>query len=470
MYYHSFRQPTSPLSRRLQTHFGSQPVLSATPHYAKLVEYERVKNQDVTIKAILELTGDIAVGYIGSVGHPNPQVDEWLQRNLHYLEWERGHTFLEMFRDWFITSLWAGFSVAEALYTPKEDGLAWLDDVMVYHPRSIRICPDRRGRLVDGQPTYTGFSSGFWQDTHEGPKKIPLWKVAWIAHHQEFGNYYGRSFLEPVYRWHLIGEMISDMMVDAMDRFGSPWVVIKFQNGVINQKIVDPATGTERNLTIQEALERQVEEVKMGGRNVMLMGFNDPQMKPEVDVITTGNNFGKSFIDVINFCDAKKMQTFMIPFGLIDYDTNQESTNIERQAELFFRGVRVKAEQAMRRFLGQTFHRLIQINFPGVTEPPTLALRDLVRPEDRVALMQMVTGLSRLGYLNPTEVEDWQMVRDWVAATKRNMEAGDLQFINDTVVSPLVNKNGGRTPEGTSANPRRGRPVGTSRPQDEPRE
>jgi hypothetical protein len=460
-----FRQPVNPLSRRLREQIGSHSVMYATPHYIKLLEYERMRNQDVAIKAALDLTANIAVGYIGAVGHPDRKVDEWMQENLHFLEWEQGTTFLELFHDWFITSLWAGFSVAENMFVLGEDGRVWLSDVMTYHPRSIRICPDKKGRLVDGQPTYMGMiTSGFWQDTREGPKKIPMWKVSWLAHQQEFGNYYGRSYLESVYRWHLIADMIGDMMVDAMDRFGSPWVVIKFPNGLSNQKVVDPATGLERQMTIQEALEHQVEEVKVGGRNVMLMGYNDPQMKPDVDVITTGNNFGKTFIEVLNFCDAKKMQSFMVPFGLIDYNTTQRSANLERQAELFFRGVRVKAEQAMRSFLGQTFHRLIQINFPGVKEPPTLTLRDLVRPEDRVALMQMVTGLSKHGYLNPTDEDDWQMVRDWVAATKRRMHKADTQFIKDTVISPLQNKSSG---EGTQ--PRRGRPVGTSRPQDEPR-
>lgn len=462
------RQPVSPLSRRLLTHFGANvpSSLNLPPQINRLVEYERVKNQDITVKAALDLVTDMAVGYIGTVGHPRPKVDEWLQQNLHYLEWEKGTTFLELFRHWFYTSLWAGFSVAENLYVRGEDGRIWLDDVVTYHPRSIRICPDQQGRLTDGQPTQTGIVSGIWQYTHLGPKRIPLWKVTWIAHQGEFGNYYGRSFLEPVYRWHVIEEMVSDMMVDALDRFGNPWVVMKFLNGLTNQKMLDPNTGQERQMTVQESLERQLEEFKLGGKNVMLMGYNDPQSQPQVDVITTGNNFGHTFIEVISFCDAKKLQSFMIPFGLFDYDTNQESTNIERQAELFFRSVRVKAEQAMKRFLGQTIHRMIKINFPEVTEPPTLVVRDLVRPEDRVALMQMVSGLSRYGYLNPTEEEDWQMVRDWVAATKRRMQQADKSFIEDTVISPLANKNkSGEAKVGRG----RGRPIGTSKPQQKPR-
>ena len=465
----SDRLPISPNSRRLRAHLGAHDLYYTNPHYAKLQEYERIKETDVTIKSALDLAADIASGYFAGIGHPNPEVDAWIQENLHFLEWERGQTFLDLFRQWFRTSLWAGFALAENMFVLGSDGRAWLEDVLTYQPRSIQIRPDRRGRLTEGNPSYSGQYSGFWQNTHLGPKNIPAWKVSWIAHNSEFGNYYGKSYLEPVYRWHVIEEMVGDMMVDALDRFGSPWVVVKFQNGYTTQRMVDPATGQERAMTVQEALEHQVQEVKLGGRNVMLLGYNDPTMKPEVDVITTGNNVGTTFVDVINFCDAKKLMAFMIPFGLVSYESKQDSSNIERQSELFYRGIRMKGEQAMKRFLGQTFHRLVKINFPGVVEPPTLAMRDLVRPEDRVALMQMVSGMTNLGYLNPTEEQDWQTVRDWVSATKRRMELGDRQFIEDTVVQPLVRRGQPTSPSSTSGDGKPGRPPGTAKPQDNPR-
>lgn len=449
--------PVSVNSRLWREQFGSglYNAVAPLPPPVRLREYERMKDQDVTIRFALDFTADLAAGYVAGLRHPDPEVDRWLQDNLAYLRWERGVDYVNLFREWFRVSLWAGFAVGEVLYRLGPDGRVWLDDLVVYHPATILIKLNRKGRIAEGDRAADGTPCGFWQQSGAGPAAhLPLWKVAWMAHNVEFGNYYGKSLLDTAHRWFLIERVVTDMMVDALDLFGNPWVAIQFHDGLTQERKTDPNTGQERQMSVRELIEAQVEENKMGGRNVLLLGYTDPQMKPEVQVLTTGNNVGGTFIDVIQFCDARKLQSFLMPFSLINYEGEQDSRSVERQVELFYRGVRARAAQAIERFIAQTFLRLVRLNFQNDRLPaPRAEIREVVRPEDRVSMMQMVSGLTRMGYFNPNDEEDWQAVRSWVAMCQRSMESGDRQFIQQLFARP----------------PAGGRPPGSSRPQDAPR-
>lgn len=431
------------------SYFRTSPLPSQ-----RLREYTRMKDQDVTLKFALDFTSDLATSYLVGIRHPDPEVNDWLQGNLDFLRWEMGKDFPSIFREWFRVSLWAGFCVGENLYRLNRDGRVWLEDVVIYEPSSILIKPDKRGRLTEGGTAEDGSPCGFWQMTSRGPVHLPLWKVCWISHNAEFGNYYGRSFLDPAYRWYLIEQVVTDMMVDALDHFGHPLVALKFHEGLTQERKVDPNTGQERAMTVREVLEAQIEENRIGGRNVLLLGYTDPQMQPDVKVLSTGNNVGSTFMEVIQFCDAKKLQSFLMPFALVGYKGEQDTRSVERQVELFYRGVRSKAQRAYDHFVAQTWLRLMRINFPDRDlPPPELELREVLRPEDRVSMMQMVSGLTRLGYLNPNQEQDWQAVRNWVNMVQREFSAVDREFIEQVTQSPGA-----------------GRPSGTSKPQDEPRE
>jgi hypothetical protein len=77
--------------------------------------------------------------------------------------------------------------------------------------------------------------------------------------------------------------------------------------------------------------------------------------------------------------------------------------------------------------------------------------------------MQMVKGLTDTGYLNPTNPQDWDMVRQMVRLSDRKMDADDLRFIQQVVINPLLPKPGAdETGKGGTGG--RGRPTGNSMP------
>lgn len=461
--YSPVRPPSSPTSRILRKQQGSQPLIHFLPSYKKLEAFETMSREDSTIKFGLEAVLEIICGFFGQVTHSDKAINEYLQANLLFLEWDKQTTFIELYKNYMRSTLWAGFAVAENIFVlDKETGLPYLEDVVTYHPNSIQIKPNRAGRMVDGDDAWDGTRSGIYQQTYQGQKQLPVWKCVWMAHGAEFGNFYGRSFLEAAYRWYLIEGMVSDLMVDALERFGTPLTAIKFADGQTQEKYIDPNTNMERTYSTREVLEMQVQEVQLNGRSIFFLPYTDEKMKPELQVLTTGNNVGTTFLDVIQFCDSRKLSAFLMPFSLLNHAGDYNNVSVERQVELFYRSLKSLGERTMRMFVAQTLHRLIKLSYPGKAskEPPRVAVKDPIRPEDRVSLMQMVTGLTNTAYLNPNNEQDWNTVRDWVGLVSRQKDKADDKFIKDI----LINKGG------PGQNPRPGRPTGTARPQDEPRE
>lgn len=490
----SFIRPSSKLRQHGRSVHGYSVQVGGSGYYygrpplQKLREYEFIALNDVTTNAILNTILQTLVSFLGEIEHPDQDIQNYLRYNFDVLN-EFGVSHENAMVRAFFDVLWAGYSVTETLYFMDANRQLLIKDFATYHPTTIILRPDDRGRLVEGRKTRTGQTSGIFQQGLDviSEQRLPQWKVAYLAYRPLHGNYYGQSCIEPIYKWYLMGEAIADMMVTSLDRFGTPIVVVTAPVTNTEEEVIDPTTGERRTLTAQEIFEQQVNQYQLEGGNVLFLPYINPDTKPDAKTLTTGNNAGSTFINTLNFCDNQKCRALLMPFILLDAsDGPSISEHATRQVELFHQMVRSLYRQFVLPWVSQTWHRLVLFAFdgrPSAKKPPYFPLRYTTRPEDRVAMMQLVNGLTSNGYFNPTDEQDWQMVRQWVAAVTRTMTDKDLEFVRQQVIYPkqknqtqdgqeragVPNTPRDRSKEGTvKSSP--GRPTGTSSPQYAPRE
>lgn len=449
------------------------------PITRKLVEFEQLALYDTSISFGLFVLIDTLLASLGEIEHPDPEIQDFCRENISRMGGVEENS-TSMYKSLFKmihSTMWSGFSVTESLFK-VEEGSLWIDDFVTYHPATIILRPNKKGRMVEGEQSIDMYKSGIWQATDEGDKLLPMWKTIRLSKSEMYGNHYGISALESAYKWTVLKDALLDMMAVALDRFGNPVVAITFPLHASNQVEVDPETGEERILTTQELLEKQILTNQFsGGGNVLLLPQLDKDMKPTAQVLTTGNNVGSTFLDAINNCDREVSKSLLIPYGLFSNDKISGDSS-ESQMEVFNRIVKAMYREFVQPILGQSFHRLIKLNFnrESAKIAPRMPLKQTYRAEDRTALLQIVVGLTNTGYFNPTDESDWSMVRQMVDASDRDMTKEDLEFIKAMIIAPRE-----KTPSasGSSSNSSRakgtagtkgvpgggaGRPVGSTAP------
>jgi hypothetical protein len=417
------------------------------PLNQKIKEYEHVATKDPITSSTLTILVDTLLSLTDKLTHPDPEINDYLDYNIQRLQDVTGKTHHDYMSEAIMTALWAGFSVTESLMT-VENGSLLMEDFLTYHPSTIYIRTNKKGRLTEGEPSFSssGVKSGVYQAsrnldrnlTMDGELQLSLWKIALLNFKSRYGNYYGESIIEPIYKLYLTGEVIPELMVIGLDRFGTPIITIALQLAQTTQTAIDPATGEEKNLNTQEVFEQQIQAHNIQGGNLLILPYVDPAAKPEVKTLTSGNNIGSTFIDTINFINEQKMVGLMTPFCLVNTSEQRVSASVERQMEVFYRVVTRLHKTFIPRFIAQTWHRLIKFSYnrASAQTPPTMPLLQTVRPEDRTSMMQLVSGLTERGYFNPSNEKDWSMVRSWVSADGRQLDPKDVEFINNLLIYP----------------------------------
>lgn len=466
------------------------------PQLKKMLEYEQIALFDTTVSYVLFVLIDTLISMLGPIEHPDIEIQNFLRENVSTLGGLPGTIddktksegpekldvkkssviYQALFRAVHCT-MWAGFSASEVIYAPNK-GRLFIEDFLTYHPASIIIRPNDKGRLTEGENTTTGKLSGIYQltgqinPTSPGESLLPLWKTIHLTRSSFYGNHYGISAIESVYKWQLLKEAFIDMQAIALDRSGTPIVAITVPIYATNQTEIDPATGEERVLTTQELIERQVQTQNFGGGgNILLLPQFSEDLPPKVQVITSGSNVGESFEIGIDRCDRETAKGLWVPFVLFPFGNRVEGLNdTQRAMELFNRIISNMYRQFIVPIVSQSFHVCVKQNFtrPSANIAPRFPIRHTTRPEEMVALMQMITGLTDRGYFNPLNETDWGMVREMVDVVDRAQTPEDLKFVKDMILvpkqpAPSGGSGGGQGSvrgKGTGA----GRPVGTSAP------
>lgn len=456
--------------RRAVVQSGSTRRYQRRPNYSLLTEYEQAVLTNPTLKAGLDTIIETLISMMGQISHPDPDIQAFCRYSLEHMEVDYRRRFYESIH----TAFWSGSSVSEILFKADRKGNLVHDDIMCYHPSTIMLRVNKRGRLTENEPAaLEGYKSGIYQvgvEPNMTETQIPRWKSIYLVNDPRYNNVHGNSMIAPAYKYHLLKETYEDMMTTALDRYGHPLIWVKVPGGYTDDTIVDPATGEERQLTVQEAVERDM--ANLSGGNVLVFSQTNPDVSPDVRALTTGNNIGDTFLTAIQYCDNQVYRSLLIPFIVLGSDASRLSSAgaAERQMELFSTIMRSLFKRYVGPFSNQLFSSLIKRHFnrDAADIPPHFPVRQITRPEERVSMMQMIVGLTESGYFNPQNEEDWNMVRQFVDATDRDYTEEDAQYVEDMVVGPRQrNKTSGKEEGPIRGKP--GRPKGSSAPQMKPR-
>lgn len=440
------------------------------PLIARLRLYERMWRQDLTIKTALHTQVNSIVGTIGELTHPDPEIAEFLNDNIKQLEDEHGRSWQNCLATIQHTSFWAGYSLTEVMFDLKF-GQLYLHDLLTYHPSTCLIYPDKHGRLTEGKPTMDGYhKSGFYQvglNPLQAEVKLPLWKTLYLANESDYGNYYGRSLIAPSYKWYRLKEAIIDMMGAALDKTGSRMTSISIPSYELPEKRLDVSTGEQKPITTLDLVREQLENIE-GPPEFLFLPQQSPENKPTVNSVPLFDNVGTTFLDAIAYADQESTKHILPYFLISDHQAANSKADPEakeRRMEAYYNALDSHRRNLTSVVLRKVMMPLVEWNFSRASAKisPTFTRVYSDRPEDRVATMQMVKGLTDTGYLNPTNPQDWDMVRQMVRLSDRKMDADDLRFIQEVVINPLLPKPGADQ-TGKSGTGGRGRPTGNTMP------
>lgn len=457
------------------------------PLIKRLEIYENTFKYEPVIQQATDILIDALIGALGPVEHPDPEIQDFCRYSISRHEDTYCVDLFAKLREVIRITLWAGFSVTEPIYEIANSAIL-LKDYVTYHPSTIIIRTNRLGQLIENEVSYEGphLKSGVYQTTttkyHE--VQLPLWKIALLTYNKEFNNYYGTSLIESCYRWHVLKEAYIDMMTTTIDRYGNPLTMITVPKISSGELRVNPITGEQSTLQMHELLQEQLANgYNASDSNFLLLPFMENNTRPQAQVLTGSNNLGTVFLEAIKYCEGQILRNLLIPFNLMDQSEATKDSFAERQIEIFNRVIVSLYRTIVVPFVNQTLYRQVKYNFTreSANTPPKLPLRKTTRPEARVALMQMIKGLTETGYLNPTSEADWSSIREMVDALHRPMDSGDLKFVKDVLVEPRKKPKPaapGANPKapggsGTKSTPqgagKEGRPTGSVTPQQESR-
>lgn len=438
---------------KLKQYGSNNPYFSLTRAVEKkLRTYEDVTVYDTTISSTLDLLCESLISSLGPIEHSDEKVQEFLRDNNQYIIDNHLVDPCQEMKQVIKNTLWAGFSVTEVLYE-KFQGLLGLQGYAQYHPTTITLRTNYKGQLTEGEATPDEvYTSGIWQrimhpyhggQNHTGEVRLPMDKTILLSHQKSFNNYYGRSIIEGCYRWHVLKESLLDMFLIAQDQHGNPMTVITVPNSASGEYEVDPYSGEEKQLSVMQTMERQLSSTSSQEGNTMMIPFTDKDKKPEVKVLSTSSDVAQGYLDAIRFCDEQIIRSLLVPHTLVD--SSQQTSNgdtAERDMEMFNRTIHSLYKSFVVPFVNKSYGNIVRNNF-GVEEMPTMPLRNIMRPEDRVSMMQFIRGLTELTYLNPKNEVDRHMVRSWVGAIEREWSSEDAEFFERYLLDPIEKTEGG---------------------------
>lgn len=419
----------------------SAVALDTRPLAARLKLYEKMARTEITLRSAMRTLIDSVLSSIGKPTHPDPEIAEFLSYELSSLEDQTGQDWRDLLLTAEFTKTWAGFNVSECVYDFKF-GTLHLDTLLSYHPSGIIIRPDERGRLVEGKKSkIAGKKSGLYQVDYTGnldERPLSMWKMLYLASESEFGRYYGRSSIAPSYKWYRLKEVFTDILVSSLGKVGERMLWVRMQSYNTGETRVNPASGREEPLTSMQLVKEQFERAE-GIPSLLLLPYQQPDLKPEVGSVPLADQLlGEFILKCIDYASVEMVREFVPYFLIDDKGTNINASQTEKRMDVYLTTVARKRIGIANPFCTKALFPLVQWNYnrSSASIKPNLARVYSERSQDWVATMQMVKGLTDQGYFNPTNPQDWDMVRQLVRVAERTQQPQDVEFIKQVLINP----------------------------------
>ena len=438
---------------------GENFVPLRKPHHYQLAAWDNARLKEPVIKSGIEILTLFICSKLGEYSHPNSMIEDFVNANIksHLRRW---------IQEIAISCYWSGFGVSEVLWQkrpgPKRIRQVWIEDIVNYHPTQIQFRLNDYSRLTHGETTsYSQLLSGVWVpapnnvNKRKKPSKsytggmirLDRSKVWHVAFDGSANNPWGVSQLNSVLDYHLFKEAFRDMMAVALDRYGTPLLYAIVPPQITNE-VVEEADGTIRNKQYRESVTEALQDVR-GNQGIVLEQLSK-DYPVEIGTLTTGNNFADAFNSAIELCNVNMQVGMGIP-NLIMRDERSglgNGNSSESQVEIFNMMVSQYFHIVTQTFVEQVIRQLIAYNFDPTSvkdiNDPGCILEIPSRPTEIEQLVKAYDNLTKLGYMNAGNQEDYNHVRSMLNLPHRDVDkyAKDINKVLTEQTEQEVAKDG----------------------------
>ena len=402
---------------------GDSLYVNTGPHPYQLAVWDYVRKREPIISDGLDKMVLSVLAKIGSYNHPNPDIKKFVRANLN----NRVRTWIENIT---YTMLWSGKSVSEIIWERRYDGNTrqlWIQDIINYHTSQVILRLNNYGALTHGEKVLNSqFNTGVWvprpiltednkaykvsKDCTGSHIRLAKDKLIIVTYKSEGNNPHGTPAIYAAVDFSLYKEAFRDMYSIALDRYGTPLMYF-IVPATQTTEDVEEQDGTIRKKMFREALQEEVQGLSSGSVLILERQGNKDAPEPKVAALTTGNNFGDSFVNAINLCDQNMLHALGIP-NLIIRDEGRglgSGGSAERQLEIFDMAITQIAIKVGQALVDQLIKPLIQYNFSSI----------------------LVSDADDGGYftIKPMRYVDYKVIAD---SAKTLTEAG--------IINPIINE------------------------------
>lgn len=417
---------------------GESFTSAIKPHYYQLAAWDEARRKEPIIKDGIDKIVLSVISKIGDYVHPDPSVNDFVNANLHSLKrWVAELTS---------SSYWSGFGVSEIIWErregPKGIDQVWIDDIISYHPSQVEFKLNLHGRLTHGEklPTDT-LRTGIWvpsppdtvaykprsdSDKNGNRIRLPRSKVIHTCLGGEGNNPYGTSQLIPVLQYHLFKEAFKDMMAVALDRYGTPLIYAVVPPQSTSEQVQEP-DGSLRSKSYREVVAESLSDLRSETAIVFEQINKDHPVK--LEALTTGNNYADAFKEAIDMCDHNMMVGLGIP-NLIVRDTRSglgSGSSAENQVQMFHTFISSIFDVVINDFINYAITQLISYNFDirnrSLSSSKGHIKKIPFRFADLLVLGDVIKNWTELGYINPSNQEDFNQVRSYLELPQRKVDS-----------------------------------------------
>lgn len=323
------------------------------PSSVSVETYKRMVDTDDTIGSGVDFLTTCLAARLGKYQHPNQDITNWVQKRLSEIKGGWTNTVKQ-----FLSATWAGFAVAEKVWSNTENGFV-PERIVVLPPSTILFEADRTGEITnDGilqyqrnwNPLSLGLGIGYFggamsvgygflaNSAQPDPFakfgdlpfpmrtantynylciRIPKQKCMHYSFDAQgsFNNPYGRSLLRRCYKWWVQKDSYCRMLSVALDRKGTPLTVIYASQ---HTSLADPdkITGTgnqrgKRDISIRadQAAQKAFSQIHNDSFVVL------PGKKSEIydlDFVPQDAH-ADQFMQAVQMCDRGILRALLIP-------------------------------------------------------------------------------------------------------------------------------------------------------------
>ncbi len=433
------------------------------PSTVSVETYKRMIDTDETIGSGVDFLTSCLVARLGAYQHDDPEVTKFVTRALEDMQ----GGFVEVCKE-MLSACWAGFSVSEIVWANKANGFV-PEKIVTLPPSSVLFEVDRTGEVLeDGilqyQKNFTAIGGAFGQGFGAGVSsgvggngfnarpdpmakfgdfafpirtgqmysymaiRIPKMKTIHYAWNSQgrFGNPYGRSLLRRAYNWWVQKWAYCQMMGTALDRKGTPLMVIfADQNASVVKDPRKAGAGASekktRTDTIPAAVAAANAFANVHNDSVVVLPGKKGQMF-DIEMLEQSAN-AADFVSVLQFCNMMQMRALLIPALIFTSGDGAGSYALgQEHAKTFDKLLDGYLAGFIRTLLDQVVRQIIAYNFPRVVWMDaglgTFAKRELTMDE-REKEMGVFTAAIDKGVVDTNDLADLNKMREAIGFEPR---------------------------------------------------